>query len=74
MGEGGVEGVRRRVWFGRGDVYELEFHRLKRETEAKDNVVRARDPDGAVGLEDAARRLQPPDVELVILREPPSSE
>jgi hypothetical protein len=33
-------------------------------------VVRAGDPDGAVGLEDAARLLQPPDVEPVIFSEP----
>src|SRR5215216_6876025 len=51
-------------------VYELELHSLQGETEAEDDVVRARDPDGAVGLEDATRFLQPPDIELVILREP----
>jgi hypothetical protein len=33
-------------------------------------VVGAGDPDGAVGFEDAARLLQPPDVEPVILSEP----
>src|SRR5215210_7834414 len=47
-------------------VYQLEAHALEREAEAEDDVVRARDPDGSVGLEDAPRLLQPPDVELVI--------
>src|SRR5215203_3567249 len=71
MGEGGVEGVRGRVWLGPSNlVYDLESHRLQGETEAEDDVVRAGDPDGAVGLEDAARLLQPPDVEPVIPREP----
>jgi hypothetical protein len=70
VGKGGVEGVRGRVWFSPGDVYELEFHRLQGETEAEDDVVRARDPDRAAGLADAARLFQPPDVELVILRKP----
>lgn len=51
-------------------VYELESHRLQGETEAEDDMVRARDPDGAVGLEDAAHLLQPPDVEPVILSKP----
>jgi hypothetical protein len=32
-------------------------------------VVGARDPDGALGLEDAARLLEPPEVELVIPHE-----
>ena len=71
MGEGCVEGVRRWVWFSPGNlVYELESHRLQGETEAEDDVVGAGDPDSAVGLEDAARLLQPPDVEPVILGEP----
>jgi hypothetical protein len=71
VGEGGVEGVGGRVWLGPCNlVYELESHRLQGETEAENDVVRARDPDGAVGLEDAARLLQPPDVEVVIPREP----
>ena len=51
-------------------VYELEFHPLQGETDTEDDVVRTRDPDGAIGLEDAGRLLQPPDVEPVILREP----
>ena len=51
-------------------VNDLAPHRLQGETEAENDVVRARDPDGAVGLEDAARRLQPPDVEPVIFSEP----
>ena len=51
------------------DVNDLEPHRLQGETEAEDDVVGAGDPDGAVGLENAARLLQPPDVETVILRE-----
>ena len=71
VGEGCVEGVRRWVWFSpRNLVYELESHRLQGEPEAEDDVVRAGDPDGAVGLEDAARLLQPPDVEPVILGGP----
>src|SRR5688572_30090639 len=71
MGEGGVEGVRGRIWLSPGDlVYELELHRLQGETEAEDDVVGAGYPDSAVGFEDAARLLQPPDVEAVILREP----
>ncbi len=71
VGESGVEGVRRWVWFRPGDlVYEPEFHRLQGETEAEDDVVCAGDPDGALRFEDAARLLQPPDVEPVILREP----
>src|SRR5215217_4987613 len=71
VGESGVGGVIKRVWFRPGNlVYELELHSLQGETEAEDDVVRARDPDGAVGLEDATRFLQPPDIELVILREP----
>ena len=71
VGESGVQGVRRWIWFSPGNlVYELESHRLQGETEAEDDVVRAGDPDGAVGLEDAARLLQPPDVEPVILSEP----
>jgi hypothetical protein len=52
------------------DVYDLEPHRLQGETEAEDDVVGARDPDGALGFEDAASLLQPPDVEPVILSEP----
>src|SRR5687768_911183 len=71
VGEGGVECVRGRVWLSPGNlVYELEFHRLQGETEAEDDVVRAGDPDGAIRFEDAARLLQPPDVEPVILSEP----
>src|SRR5215204_1106031 len=71
VGEGGVEGVGRRVGlFPSYGIYDLESHRLQGETEAEDDVVRAGDPDGAVGLEDAARLLQPPDVEPVILSEP----
>jgi hypothetical protein len=71
VGESGVEGVRGRVWLGPGDlVYEFESHGLQGEAETEDDVVRAGDPDGAIGLEDAARLLQPPDVEAVILREP----
>jgi hypothetical protein len=62
---GGGSGFAHVIWF-----YELESHRLQGETEAEDDVVRVGDPDGAVGLEDAARLLQPPDVELVILSEP----
>src|SRR5215210_3118283 len=61
VSESGVEGVRRWVWFRPGDlVYELEFHRLQGETEAEDDVVRARDPDCPLWFEDAARLLQPP--------------
>src|SRR5215207_548605 len=71
MGEGCVEGVRRWVWFRpRNLVYDLESHRLQGETEAEDDVVGAGNPDGALGLEDAARLLKPPDVEPVILSEP----
>jgi hypothetical protein len=71
VGEGCVEGVRRWVWFRpRNLVYDLESHRLQGETEAEDDVVRAGDPDGALGFEDAARLLQPPDIEPVILSEP----
>jgi len=47
----------------------LEPEALKRETEAEDDVVCACHPDGAIRLEDAARLLQPPDVEPVIPRE-----
>jgi hypothetical protein len=58
--ESGVEGVGARVGLLPDDqVYELEFHRLQGEAEAEDYVVRAGDPDGAVGLEDAARLLLP---------------
>jgi hypothetical protein len=71
VGKGGVEGVWGRVWLGPCNlVNDLEAHRLQGETEAEDDVVRARNPDGAIRLEDAARLLQPPDVESVILREP----
>ena len=71
VGKGGVECVRRRVWLRPCNlVNDLAPHRLQSETEAEDDVVGAGDPDGAVGFEDAARLLQPPDVELVILREP----
>src|ERR671920_2207699 len=52
------------------DVNDLEAHRLQGETEAEDDVMRAGDPDGALGLEDAPRLLQPPDVEPMIPREP----
>jgi hypothetical protein len=68
MGEGGVESVRRWVWFSPGYlVYELESHRLQGETEAEDDVVRARDPDDALGLEDVARLPEPPRGELEVL-------
>jgi hypothetical protein len=71
VGKGGVEGVRGRVWLRLCNlVNDLEPHRLQGETEAEDDVVRAGNPDGAVRLQDAGRLLQPPDVELVILREP----
>jgi hypothetical protein len=48
-------------------IYELESHRLQGETEAEDDVVRARDPDDALGLEDVARLLEPPRGELEVL-------
>src|SRR5215218_1231762 len=71
VGEGGVEGVGRGVWFLPSyGINDLEPHRLQGETEAEDDVVRAGDPDGAIRLEDAARLFQPPDVESVIPREP----
>src|SRR5919112_2333908 len=71
VGEGGVEGVGGWVRLRPGDlVYELQLHGLQGETEAEDDVVGAGDPDGATGPEDAARLLEPPDVELVILHEP----
>jgi hypothetical protein len=71
VGEGGVEGVGRGVGFLPSyGINDLEPHRLQGETEAEDDVMRAGDPDGALGLEDAARLLQPPDVEPVIPREP----
>ena len=71
VSEGGVENVRGRVRFGPRDlVYELESHRLQGETEAEDNVVGAGNPDRPSWFEDAARFLQPPDVEPVILHKP----
>src|SRR5215210_994793 len=71
VGEGGVHGVRGRVWFVPGDlIYHLELHALEGEAEAEDDVVRARDPDSSVGFEDAPRLSQPPDVELVIRFKP----
>src|SRR5215210_2780508 len=71
VGEGGVEGVRGWVRFRPRDlIYEPQFHGLQGETEAEDDVVRARDPDGAAGPEDAARFLEPPDVEPVVPFEP----
>jgi len=71
VGEGGVEGVGRGVGlFPSYGIDDLEHHRLQGETEAEDDVVRARDPDGAIRLQDATSLLQPPDVEPVITREP----
>jgi hypothetical protein len=71
VGEGSVQGVGRGIWFSpRNLVNDLEPHRLQGETEAEDDVVRACDPDGAIRLEDAARLLQPPDVEPVIPANP----
>jgi len=71
VGEGGVEGVGRGVGFLPSyGIDDPEPHRLQGETEAEDDVMRAGDPDGALGLEDAAHLLQPPDVEPVIPREP----
>jgi hypothetical protein len=60
------------VGFGPGRLISdhLELEPLKRETETEDDVACARDPDGAVELEDAARLLQPPDIEPVSDREP----
>ena len=71
VGKGGVEGVRRRLWLRPCNlINDLAPHRLQGETEAEDDVMRAGNPDGALGLEDAPRLLQPPDVEPVIPREP----
>src|SRR5215211_9000429 len=71
VGEGGVEGVGRGVGFLPSySINDPEPHRLQGETEAEDDVMRAGDPDGALGLEDAPRLLQPPDVEPMIPREP----
>ena len=71
VGEGGVEGVGRGIGlFPSYGINDLEPHRLQGETEAEDDVVRAGDPDGAIRLEDAARLLQPPDVESVIPANP----
>jgi hypothetical protein len=53
-----------------GGVDHLEPEALKSETDAEDDMVGARDPDGAIRFEDAARLLQPPDVEPVIPANP----
>src|SRR5829696_739154 len=67
VSKGSVEGIRGRVGFLPGDlVYELVPDALQGEAEAEDDVVRARNPDGAFGFEDAVRLLQPPDVEPVV--------
>src|SRR5215211_1124417 len=71
VGEGGVAGVGRGVGFlPCYGIYEVQFHGLQGETEAEDDVVRAGDPDGAPGPEEAARFLEPPDVEPVVPFEP----
>ena len=68
--EGSVQRVRDGVWLLPGDlVYDLEAEALQREPEAEDYVVGAADPQRAVGLEDAPRLSQPPDVESVVLPE-----
>jgi hypothetical protein len=48
----------------------VEPHRLQGETEAEDDVMRAGDPDGALGLEAAARLPEPPRVEPEVVHEP----
>jgi hypothetical protein len=59
--EGGVEGVRRRVGLLPHEAVDYaEPKVLQREAEAEHDVVGARHPQGAVGLEDALSRLQLP--------------
>jgi hypothetical protein len=70
VGEGGVEGVRRRVGLLPGDlIYDAVPQPLQREPNAEDDVVGARYPQRTVGLEDALRFPEPPHVEFVILRQ-----
>jgi hypothetical protein len=47
-------------------LYQLELHALQGEAKAEDDVVCAGYPDGSVGLEDAPRLPEPPDVEPMI--------
>jgi len=67
VGEVPATQVGRRVGLFPGDVVEnLEPELLHRVADAEDDVVRAADPDGAVGLEDALAASQPFGVEFVI--------
>ena len=65
-----MEGVWRGIGFlPRHRVDDPKTQPLQREAEAEDDVVRARHPQRAVGLEDAPGRAQPPHVELVVFSE-----
>ncbi len=70
--EGCMQSVGSGIRCSLGDpVDNLEAQALQGEAEAEDDVVRARDPQRAVGLEDAASLAKPADVPFVILLEAP---
>jgi hypothetical protein len=54
-------------------VYDAIPEPLEGEADAGDDVVGARHPQRAIGLEDAPRFSEPPQVEPMILLEAPSS-
>ena len=66
MGEVAAAQVGRRIGFFPGDVVEdFEAELLHGVADAEDDVVRAGDPDGAVGFQDALAAFEPFGVEFV---------
>ncbi len=71
VGKGGVQCVGHGVGLNPSYlVDDPETEALQREAEAEDDVVRAADPERAVGLEYTPRLPQPTYVPLVVLFEP----
>jgi hypothetical protein len=66
--KGSTEGVGRGIRFlPSHGVYDVVPEPLEGEAEAEDDVVGARHPQRALGLEDTPARAEPPHVELVVL-------
>ncbi len=70
VGEGRVQRIRDRIGLLPNDaVYEAIPEALQRETQAEDDMVRARHPQGTVGLQDTSGFPKPSNVPFVILLE-----
>lgn len=67
VGEIAATQIRRRIWFFPGDVVEdFEAELLHGVADAENHMVRAADPDGPVGFEDALAAFEPRQIKFVV--------